>query len=493
MIKEIKQNKIKNKQEIGFILKIYDGIVTVKGLNGIKFNEMVKFENNIHGVVFGILKNYIEIIILGEEYNINVGEKVIRKYEFFKTNVGNHLLGRVINVLGEPLDGYKLIKSKIYKNIHPNIPSIIERESIRKPLHTGIKIIDSLIPIGRGQRELIVGDRKTGKTTIAIDTIINQRYITQKEEKVYCIYTSIGQKKSSVAKIIKKLIDTQAIKYTIVIVASSSDPVSLQYYAPYVASTIAEYFRDNSMNSLIVYDDLSKHAIAYRQISLLLKKSPGREAYPGDIFYIHSKLLERSAKLSKAKGGGSLTAMPIIETQEGDVSSYITTNIISITDGQIFLEPELFKKGIKPAINIGLSVSRIGSSAQTSIMKTISSTMKLRLALFREMESFAKFSTELDKNTQELIDYGKQITNMLKQEAYNPLSLEEQVIHIFGVTQKLIDNSTKENMNTLLNKIYLKIKKTNIKLINEIKYEKKMNNTVKINLINEFKKYYKKK
>ena len=483
-------NKILKK--IGYVIKVYDGIAIIKGLEDVEFNEIIKFSNNIRGIVFNIEKYNVGAVILGNEKYINTGEKVKRTYNILKIKVGFNLLGRVINTLGKPLDGKNIINAKIKKNIDTESPSIIDRESIKNPMNTGIKIIDSLIPIGQGQRELIIGDRKIGKTSIVIDTILNQKNINNdidnKKDKTYCIYVNIGQKQCATAKIIKQLKKTGAIKYSIIVIASAASPVSLQFYAPYIGCTIAEFFRDNGMHSIVIYDDLSKHAIAYRQMSLLLKRSPGREAYPGDIFYIHSKLLERAAKLNRKLGGGSLTALPIIETQNGDISSYIATNVISITDGQIFLEADLFRKGIKPAINIGLSVSRIGSAAQTEIIKKISSKIKLELAQYREMESFAQFGTDLDENTINLLNKGKKITYMFNQDVNNPLLIDEQIINLFAATRGFLSNVKDADVNKFLKKAYRELKYKNKKLINDIKIKKKL--TIKIE--NELMMYFEK-
>ena len=421
--------------ETGYVIQVYDGIANIYGLENVGYNELVKFKNGSLGVVFNIERDTINIVILGNDKTVKEGDSVKRQGKPFCIPVGMTLLGRVINIFGQHLDAKNNIQDYTLKMVDVKAPSIVRRQPVCQPMQTGIKIIDTLIPIGRGQRELIIGDRQTGKTALAIDAIINQKKTNKQctiRDKLFCIYVAIGQKRSSVAKIIKKLEESGAMQYTTVVVAGASEPVSLQYYAPYVGCTIGEYFRDNGMNALVVYDDLSKHAIAYRQISLLLKRPPGREAYPGDIFYIHSRLLERAAHLSKHYGGGSLTALPIIETQEGDLSSYIPTNIISITDGQIFLESELFHQGIKPAVNIGLSVSRVGSAAQIKAMKQVATTIKLDLAQFREMQAFSQFTSDLDKTTKALLNKGEHLTEILKQKVNKPLLVEEQILIIFA-------------------------------------------------------------
>lgn len=446
IIKSKIQNFENNPQykETGEVFSIKDGIARAYGLDDAKFTEIIEFPNGSKGVVFSLEYDNVGIAILGNESEINEGDVVNRTNDFFKVPVGKSLLGRVINTLGEPLDCKGALNDVEYANLESNAPSIIARKSVHEPLQTGIKIIDSMIPIGRGQRELIIGDRQTGKTTIAIDTIINQKKINDlaksDKEKVYSVYVSIGQKQSSVVHIAKILEEHDALKYTTIVSASASDQAILQYFVPYVGCTIGEYFRDRGMHCLVIYDDLSKHAVAYRQISLLFRRPPGREAYPGDIFYSHSRLLERAAKMSDDYGGGSLTALPIIETQAGDVSAYVPTNVISITDGQIFLESELFNKGIKPAVNIGLSVSRIGSTAQTKVMKSVAGLMKLELAQYRELEAFSQFSSDLDIHSQKQLKRGKLMTELLKQNQNRPLLMEEQVVIIFAGIKGYIDN-----------------------------------------------------
>ncbi|QKX01715.1 F0F1 ATP synthase subunit alpha [Wolbachia endosymbiont of Cruorifilaria tuberocauda] len=422
------------RENIGEVISVTDGIALIYGLEEAKFSEKVLFASGIEGIVFDLDHDTAGVVVLGNDRDIKEGDIVKCSGDVMQVPVGHELLGRVVNALGYPIDSGGKITVKNKMDIDPKAPGIIDRKSVHEPLQTGIKIIDLLIPIGRGQRELIIGDRQIGKTTIALDTIINQRRINDKADeyqKIYCVYVAIGQKISSVAKVVNKLKESGALDYTVVVVASASDCAPMQFLAPYAGCTIGEFFRDNGMHCLVVYDDLSKHAIAYRQISLLLRRSPGREAYPGDIFYVHSRLLERAAKMSNEKGHGSLTALPIIETQAGDVSAYISTNVISITDGQIFLESELFHKGFRPAVNIGLSVSRIGSAAQLKSVKKVSSSVKLSLAQYRELEDFARFSSDLDASVQLSLDKGKYLIELLKQKQHSPMPIEEQVVLMY--------------------------------------------------------------
>lgn len=395
---------------------------------------MVEFDCGTKGLTLNLEQDSVGIVIMGEDHNIKQGDKVKRTGNIIETQVGKGCLGRVVNGLGEPIDGKGQLSNTESAKVEVKAPGIIERQSVSEPMQTGIKSIDSLIPIGRGQRELIIGDRQTGKTAIAVDTILNQKNSHQsgnEKDKIYCIYVAIGQKRSTVAQVVKRLEEAGAMDYTIVVSATASDPATMQYLAPYTGCSIGEYFRDRGMHALIIYDDLTKHASAYRQMSLLLRRPPGREAYPGDVFYLHSRLLERAAKMSDKNGGGSLTALPIIETQAGDVSAYIPTNVISITDGQIFLESDLFYKGIRPAVNVGISVSRVGSAAQIKAMKKVSGPVKLELAQYREMEAFAQFGSELDESTRNLIRKGQRLTELLKQQQYAPLSIEQQVITLY--------------------------------------------------------------
>jgi len=437
--------------EVGQVLSVGDGIARIYGLDNVQAGEMVEFSEGTKGMALNLETDNVGVVIFGDDSKIKEGDTVKRTGEIVDVPVGKELLGRVVDGLGNPIDGKGPINSKERKRVEVKAPGIIPRKSVNEPMQTGLKAIDSLIPIGRGQRELIIGDRQTGKTAIAIDTIINQKEINKSNDeskKLYCVYVAIGQKRSTVAQIVKTLEDAGAMEYSIVVAATASDPAPLQFLAPYTGCTMGEFFRDNGMHGLIVYDDLSKQAVAYRQMSLLLRRPPGREAFPGDVFYLHSRLLERAAKLNDENGGGSLTALPIIETQASDVSAYIPTNVISITDGQIFLETELFFQGVRPAVNVGISVSRVGSAAQIKAMKQVAGTIKLELAQYREMAAFAQFGSDLDASTQQLLNRGSKLTELLKQGQYSPLKVEEQVVSIFaGVKGYLddIDNSKIKN------------------------------------------------
>jgi F-type H+-transporting ATPase subunit alpha len=430
--------------EVGQVLSVGDGIARIFGLDNVEAGEMVEFSEGTKGMALNLENDNVGVVIFGDDSKIKEGDIVKRTGKIVDVAVGKSLLGRVVDGLGNPIDGKGPIDPKSERRrVDVKAPGIIARKSVHEPMQTGLKAIDSLIPIGRGQRELIIGDRQTGKTAIAIDTIINQKKINKSDDeskKLYCIYVAIGQKRSTVAQIVKTLEETGALEYTIVVAATASDPAPLQFLAPYIGCTMGEYFRDNGMHGLIVYDDLSKQAVAYRQMSLLLRRPPGREAFPGDVFYLHSRLLERAAKLSEDQGGGSLTALPIIETQASDVSAYIPTNVISITDGQIFLETELFFKGVRPAVNVGISVSRVGSSAQIKAMKQVAGSIKLELAQYREMAAFAQFGSDLDASTQQLLNRGAKLTELLKQGQYSPLKVEEQVISIFCGVRGYLDN-----------------------------------------------------
>ena len=447
--------------EVGQVLSVGDGISRIYGLDNVQAGEMVEFSEGTKGMALNLESDNVGVVIFGDDSKIKEGDIVKRTGKIVDVAVGKSLLGRVVDGLGNPIDGKGPIDPKSErKRVDVKAPGIISRKSVHEPMQTGLKAIDSLIPIGRGQRELIIGDRQTGKTAIAIDTIINQKEInksTDESKKLYCIYVAIGQKRSTVAQIVKTLEDTGALEYTIVVAATASDPAPLQFLAPYIGCTMGEYFRDNGMHALIVYDDLSKQAVAYRQMSLLLRRPPGREAFPGDVFYLHSRLLERAAKLSDDQGGGSLTALPIIETQASDVSAYIPTNVISITDGQIFLETELFFKGVRPAVNVGISVSRVGSAAQIKAMKQVAGSIKLELAQYREMAAFAQFGSDLDASTQQLLNRGSKLTELLKQGQYSPLKVEEQVISIFCGVKGYLDNldlgKTKQFESQLLSQI----------------------------------------
>ncbi|WP_431767958.1 F0F1 ATP synthase subunit alpha [Ruminococcus flavefaciens] len=413
--------------ETGFVTRLGDGIARVYGMNSVMYGELVEFETGIRGIVQNLEEKSVGVVLLGDDHGLTEGSSVIRTGKRAGIGVSDELLGRVVDALGSPIDGLGQIKADDYFPIEREAPGVIERKPVSVPLQTGILAIDSMFPIGRGQRELIIGDRQTGKTSIAVDTIINQ-----KEQDVICIYVAIGQKSSTVAQIVNTLKKYGAMDYTVVVCASASDPAPFQYIAPYSGTAIAEYFMSKGRDVLIVYDDLSKHAVAYRAMSLLLHRPPGREAYPGDVFYLHSRLLERSSRLDDEHGGGSLTALPIIETLAGDISAYIPTNVISITDGQIFLESELFNSGLRPAVNYGLSVSRVGGAAQTKAMKKASGNLRIDLAQFKEMEIFTQFSSELDQSTTELLDHGRMLTELLKQPLYNPLPHYEQVILLYA-------------------------------------------------------------
>ncbi len=429
--------------EIGKVLSVGDGIARVYGLDNVQAGEMVEFDDSSKGMALNLENDNVGVVIFGDDRNIKEGDTVKRTNAIVDVPVGKELLGRVVDGLGNPIDGKGSLSTKSRKRVEVKAPGIIPRQSVNEPMQTGLKSIDSLIPIGRGQRELIIGDRQTGKTAVAIDAIINQKKINEtsdEKKKLYCVYVAIGQKRSTVAQITKTLEEAGALEYTTIVAATASDSAPLQFLAPYTGCTIGEYFRDNGMHALIVYDDLSKQAVAYRQMSLLLRRPPGREAYPGDVFYLHSRLLERAAKLNDKSGGGSLTALPIIETQAGDVSAYIPTNVISITDGQIFLETELFNQGIRPAVNVGLSVSRVGSAAQTKAMKKVAGSIKLELAQYREMAAFAQFGSDLDASTQQLLNRGAKLTELLKQNQYSPMTVAEQVISVFTGVRGYLDD-----------------------------------------------------
>ncbi|OGU60431.1 MAG: F0F1 ATP synthase subunit alpha [Ignavibacteria bacterium GWF2_33_9] len=431
--------------EIGTVLQVGDGVAQVYGLEKVMASELVEFPNGVMGMTLNLEEDSVGVILFGEDKLVKEGDTVKRTGRIASVPIGKELLGRVVNPLGETIDGKGNIEFKEYYPIERKAPGVIFRQPVKEPLQTGIKAVDAMIPIGRGQRELIIGDRQTGKTSIALDTIINQKKTHTAEAKesgidpVYCIYVAIGQKASTVAQLVATLEEQGAMEYTIVVAANASDPAPLQFLAPYCGCSMGEYFRDNGMHALVVYDDLSKHAAAYRQVSLLLRRPPGREAYPGDIFYLHSRLLERAAKMSDELKGGSLTALPVIETQAGDVSAYIPTNVISITDGQIYLEPNLFNAGIRPALNVGISVSRVGGNAQIKAMKKIAGKMKIEHALFRELESFAKFGSDLDKSTQQKLTRGYVITEIMKQNILVPLEVELQIVLFYAVTNGFVD------------------------------------------------------
>jgi F-type H+/Na+-transporting ATPase subunit alpha len=428
--------------EVGQVLSIGDGIARIYGLDKVQAGEMVEFANGMKGMALNLETDNVGVVVFGDDSGIREGDVVKRTGAIVEVPVGRGLLGRVVDALGNPIDGKGPLTDVQRTRVEVKAPGIIPRKSVHEPVQTGLKAIDALVPVGRGQRELIIGDRQTGKTAVAIDTILNQKGVnagTDESKKLYCIYVAIGQKRSTVAQIVKTLQDYGALDYSIVVAATASEPAPLQFLAPYTGCAMGEFFRDNGMHGLMIYDDLSKQAVAYRQMSLLLRRPPGREAYPGDVFYLHSRLLERAAKLNEENGSGSLTALPIIETQAGDVSAYIPTNVISITDGQIFLETDLFYRGIRPAINVGLSVSRVGSAAQIKAMKQVAGRIKLELAQYREMASFAQFSSDLDASTQRLLARGARLTELLKQPQFSPLSVDEQVVAIFAGVRGYLD------------------------------------------------------
>jgi F-type H+-transporting ATPase subunit alpha len=481
--------------EVGQVLSVGDGIARVYGLDNVQAGEMVEFAGSIKGMALNLENDNVGVVIFGEDRSIKEGDVVKRTGAIVDAPVGKNLLGRVVDALGNPIDGKGDLDKKIKrKRVDVKAPGIISRQSVNQPMQTGLKAIDSLIPIGRGQRELIIGDRQTGKTAVAIDTIINQKETNksgEEKDKLYCIYVAIGQKRSTVAQILKTLEDAGAMEYTTIVSATASDPAPLQFLAPYTGCTMGEYFRDNGMHALIIYDDLSKQAVAYRQMSLLLRRPPGREAYPGDVFYLHSRLLERAAKLNDNKGGGSLTALPIIETQAGDVSAYIPTNVISITDGQIFLETELFNQGIRPAVNVGLSVSRVGSAAQTKAMKKVAGSIKLELAQYREMAAFAQFGSDLDASTQKLLNRGSKLTELLKQDQYSPMPVAQQVIAVFSGVKGFLDDVELSNIKNIEKKIYEKVKSSNPEIIDSINNTGKLDEEIEKNLISVIEKFKK--
>jgi proton translocating ATP synthase F1 alpha subunit len=458
--------------EIGRVLSIGDGIARVYGLQKIQAGEMVEFSNGVKGMALNLENDNVGVVLFGSDTGVKEGDMVKRTGNIVDVPVGPGTLGRVLDTLGQPIDGKGALKNVTRQRVEVKAPGIIARKSVNEPMQTGLKAVDSLVPIGRGQRELIIGDRQTGKTAIAIDTILNQRFVNQgkdESKKLYCVYVAVGQKRSTVAQLVKSLETAGALSYSIVVAATASDAAPLQFLAPYSGCAMGEYFRDNGMHALIIYDDLSKQAVAYRQMSLLLRRPPGREAFPGDVFYLHSRLLERAAKMSDAAGGGSLTALPVIETQAGDVSAYIPTNVISITDGQIFLETELFYKGIRPAINVGLSVSRVGSAAQLKAMKQVAGTLKLELAQYREVAAFAQFGSDLDPATQYLLNRGARLTEMLKQPQYQPMSIEQQVVVVYAATKGYLDRLEVSQISTFQENL---LQQTDGKIFNTIRDEK---------------------
>ena len=461
-----------NVDEIGRVLSVGDGIARVYGLNKVQSGEMVEFANGMKGMALNLENDNVGVVCFGNDSGIQEGDIVKRTGSIVDVPVGKPMLGRVVDALGNPIDGKGSLTGVERRRVEIKAPGIISRKSVHEPMQTGIKAVDSLVPIGRGQRELIIGDRQTGKTAIAIDAILNQKQInsgTDESKKLYCVYVAVGQKRSTVAQLVRTLQEGGALDYTIIVAATASDPAPLQFLAPYSGCAMAEFFRDNGMHALIIYDDLSKQSVAYRQMSLLLRRPPGREAFPGDVFYLHSRLLERSAKMSDAEGAGSMTALPVIETQAGDVSAYIPTNVISITDGQIFLETELFYKGIRPAINVGLSVSRVGSAAQLKAMKQVCGSLKLELAQYREVAAFAQFGSDLDAATQYLLNRGARLTEVLKQSQYTPIPVERQVVVIFAATKGYLDKIKVSDISAFEAGL---LKEVDTKLLETIKQEK---------------------
>ncbi len=459
--------------EVGKVVSIGDGIAKAYGLSNVMAGEMVEFENGVKGMVLNLEESSVGIVVLGQYETIREGMSVKRLGQLLKIPVGENLVGRIVNPLGEPLDGKGPIEATEYRFVEEKAPGIMDRKSVHEPLQTGIKAIDALVPVGRGQRELIIGDRQTGKTTLAIDTIINQ-----KGQDVICIYVAIGQKQSTVANLVQKLEEAGAMEYTIIVNAGASDPSALQFLAPYAGVTMAEYFRDSSRHAVIFYDDLSKHAVAYREMSLILRRPPGREAYPGDVFYLHSRLLERAAKLSDEKGAGSITAFPIIETQAGDVSAYIPTNVISITDGQIFLETDLFNSGIRPAINVGLSVSRVGGAAQIKATKQVSGTLRLDLAAFRELQAFAQFASDLDEASRKQLERGQRMVELLKQPPYQPIPIEKQVVALYAGTRGYLDDLPVSSITKFERELYVFMDAKYPNILEAIRESKKLDDAI---------------
>ena len=463
--------------EVGKVLSVGDGIARVHGLDQVQAGEMVEFPGGIAGMALNLERDNVGIVIFGSDKTIKEGDVVKRTGSIVDVPVGKGLLGRVVDALGNPIDGKGALKNVKRTRVESKAPGIMPRESVSEPMQTGLKAIDSLIPVGRGQRELIIGDRQTGKTAIAIDTFLNQKSTNDKAgkddtKKLFCIYVAVGQKRSTVAQIVKTLEERGALEYSIVVAATASDPAPMQFLAPYSAAAMGEFFRDNGMHAVVVYDDLSKQAVAYRQMSLLLRRPPGREAYPGDVFYLHSRLLERAAKLNGDNGSGSLTALPIIETQGGDVSAFIPTNVISITDGQIFLETELFYKGIRPAVNVGLSVSRVGSAAQIKAMKQVAGTIKLDLAQYREMAAFAQFASDMDASTRQLLSRGERLTELLKQSQYSPMEVEEQVAVIFAGVKGYLDQIPTQKIGEFEQALLQKLNTKGSKVLDSIRKDK---------------------
>jgi F-type H+/Na+-transporting ATPase subunit alpha len=470
--------------EVGTVISVGDGIARVHGLDNVMAGELLDFPHGVKGIALNLEEDNVGTVLFGEYTLISEGDVVHRTNRIMSVPVGEAMIGRVVNALGEPIDERGPINTTEYSNIERIAPGVVDRQPVKEPLQTGLKAIDSMIPIGRGQRELIIGDRQTGKTAIAIDTIINQ-----KNTDVICIYVAIGQKRSTVAQVVKTLTDYEVMDKTIVVSASASDPATMQYIAPYSGCSIGEYFRDRGQHALVIYDDLSKHAVAYREISLLLRRPPGREAYPGDVFYLHSRLLERAAKMNAKSGGGSLTALPIIETQAGDISGYIPTNVISITDGQIFLEADLFHAGIRPAIHVGNSVSRVGGNAQIKAMKQIAGTLRLELAQFRELAAFAQFGSDLDKATQAQLARGERLTEILKQNQYQPLTVIEQIVSIFAGTQGFADDLKVAEVSVFLKELLQFMDTAKKSMIQKLTDEKALSDALRAELLQALKEF----
>ena len=473
-----------NVAETGSVISVGDGIARIYGLENVMAGEMVEFPHGVVGIALNLEEDQVGTVLLGEYQEIKEGDEVRRTGKIMSVPVGEAMIGRVVNALGQPIDGKGPIATSQSLPIEAIAPGVVDRRSVKEPLQTGIKAIDSMIPIGRGQRELIIGDRQTGKTAISLDTIINQ-----KGGDMICIYVAIGQKRSTVAQVVKTLEDYGAMDYTVVVAATASDPAPMQYIAPYAGCAIGEYFRDSKRHALCVYDDLSKHAAAYREISLLLRRPPGREAYPGDVFYLHSRLLERAAKLNDAKGGGSLTALPIIETQAGDVSAYIPTNVISITDGQIFLIADLFNANVRPAIHVGISVSRVGGSAQIKAMRQVAGSLRLNLAQFRELEAFALFGSELDKTSQQQLNRGRRLTEVLKQPQYSPLPVEKQVLIIYAGTNGVLDDLEVEQCRAFEAELYKFVEASHPAILQEIREKKALDDPLKAKIDSALKEF----
>lgn len=470
--------------ETGKVVLYSDGVAKVYGLNNVMYYEMVEFETGDIGIASSLEESSVGVVVLGSGKNIKEGTSVKRLKKLMKVPVGDSVVGRVINTLGEAIDGKGAIESSEYRFVEEKAPGIMARKSVHEPLQTGLKAIDALVPIGRGQRELIIGDRQTGKTTVAVDTIINQ-----KGQDVICIYVAIGQKESTVAQVVRKLEEHGAMEYTVIVNAPASSSAAMQFIAPYAGVTIGEYFRDNGRHALIIYDDLSKHAVAYREMSLILRRPPGREAFPGDVFYLHSRLLERAAKLSDALGAGSLTALPIIETQAGDISAYIPTNVISITDGQIFLEKDLFNSGVRPAINVGLSVSRVGGAAQIKAIKQVSGNLRLDLAQYRELQAFSQFASDLDEISRKQLDRGQRMVEILKQPPYSPLAVEKQIVMIFAGAKGFLDDVDVDKIGEFENSLYPFVEAKYPKVFEEIRAKKALDNDIESTLNNALKEF----